>query len=67
VNNKKQIVINSLKALHRQRQKAAFRIKFLRMQRSLLLAEEKKERKVIQDAEKKILWEVNKHSDILKS
>lgn len=62
---KKELVVQSLKSLHKERVKIKFRIKALRLRRKAINTEEETIQKNLQAIESKLLWEVNTHAKTL--
>lgn len=63
---RKQMVVQSLKALHKERLSVKFRLKALGARRQAIDHEVDTQEGKLRAIEDKLLWEVNTHSDTLK-
>ena len=64
-NPKKQMVVDSLNALHKARTKAMFKLKAIRQDKNRIKSEEEKVLRGLMSLEQKIFWEINNHSKLL--
>lgn len=62
---KKEIVVRSLKSLHKARVKSLFRLKALRSQIRELELSERIEMRSLDGIQRKMIWEVNTNSSVL--